>query len=60
LWLAQRAADRRLAELVPWVVDRPTEVDQVVAAPRRQDGGSDGRTFIHSDPSKRQVPPPVC
>ena len=43
VWWAQRRYDRGLAELVPalqrpepWVVDRPAEVSQVVAALRRQ------------------------
>ena len=43
LWWAQRGYDRALSELVPavqrpepWVVDRPAEVDRIVAALRRR------------------------
>ena len=50
-WRAQGWYDRRLAELIPavqqpepWVVDRPGEVDQVVAALRRKAGGTVGIT----------------
>ena len=50
-WAAQRWYDRGLAELVPavqrpepWVVDRPAEVGQVVAALHRKAGGTVGVT----------------
>ena len=45
VWAAQRWYERGLSELVPavqrpepWVVDRPAEVDQIVAALRRRPG----------------------
>ena len=45
MWWVQRHVDRRLAILVPaqerpqsWVVDRPAEVDRIVAALRRRSG----------------------
>jgi NB-ARC domain/WD domain, G-beta repeat len=50
-WRVQGWHDRRLAELLPavqrpepWVVDRPAEVGQVVAALRRKGGGTVGIT----------------
>jgi hypothetical protein len=50
-WWAQRRYDQGLAELVPavqrpepWVVDRPAEVGQVVAALERKSGGTVGIT----------------
>ena len=50
-WWAQRRYDEGLAELVPavqrpepWVVDRPAEVSQVVAALKRKSGGTVGIT----------------
>ena len=55
VWAAQRWYERGLAVLVPavqrpepWVVDRPTEVDQIVAALRRRGGGTVGiTTAVH-------------
>ena len=55
VWEAQRWYDRRLSDLVPavqspesWVVDRPGEVRQVVAALRRRGGGTVGiTTAVH-------------
>jgi hypothetical protein len=51
LWRVQAWYDRSLAELVPavqqleaWVVERPDEVNQVVAALRRRGGGTVGIT----------------
>jgi WD40 repeat protein len=54
-WRAQGWYDRRLAELVPavqrpepWVVERPAEVGQVVAALHRKGGGTVGiATAVH-------------
>ncbi len=55
LWWAQRGYERALSVLVPavqrpepWVVDRPAEVDQIVAALRRRRGGTVGiTTAVH-------------
>src|SRR5689334_22846867 len=54
LWWAQRGYDRALLVLVPavqrpepWVVDRPTEVDQIVAALRRSAGTVGITTAVH-------------
>ena len=55
VWEAQRWYERGLAVLVPtvqqpesWVVDRPGEVDQIVAALRRRGGGTVGiTTTVH-------------
>ena len=51
LWRVQAWYDRSLAELVPaveqlqaWVVERPDEVNEVVAALRRRSGGTVGIT----------------
>jgi hypothetical protein len=53
VWRVQAWYERRLAELVPtvqrpepWVVDRPAEVAQVVAALRRKSGGTVGITTV--------------
>ncbi|MFD0745969.1 NB-ARC domain-containing protein [Phytohabitans flavus] len=55
VWWAQHRYERGLVSLVPvaqrpesWVVDRPVEVDQIVAALRRGDGGTVGiTTAVH-------------
>ena len=55
VWGVQRWYDRKMAELVPaahplgsWVVDRPGELDQIVAALRRRSGGTVGiTTAVH-------------
>ena len=53
-WAAQRWYERRLSRLVPavqrpepWVVDRPNEVDQIVAALRRSAGTVGITTAVH-------------
>ena len=53
-WAAQRWYERRLSLLVPavqrpepWVVDRPTEVDQIVAALRRSAGTVGTTIAVH-------------
>jgi diguanylate cyclase (GGDEF)-like protein len=55
VWEAQRWYERGLSELIPavqrlplWVVDRPAEVDKIVAALRRRHGGTVGiTTAVH-------------
>jgi WD40 repeat protein len=55
VWAAQRWYERALSVLVPavhrlepWVVERPAEVDRIVAALRRRNGGTVGiTTAVH-------------
>jgi len=54
VWAAQRGYERGLRELIPavqrpesWMVDRPAEVDQIVAALRRSAGTVGINTAVH-------------